>query len=252
MANNDRKGIKGPSSSNQTTADVICDQLDSIAGRIIGGISTSDLTITNAIECAIRDISNKYIDSITMHTNIVAENSEASTSMLTAIAGYLFEEAGIKPDTPFSQLLSKLTKLKSKAVISEPSIDDIPGPESNAILDVIVSGIDSKGLNALTDVLDRLLNDYDAEGLKSLESVVLALSSIQTVADALQKVNFGDFNEKYLDDVKNFVFVLESLSKDYNIDKDTTKLIATNAISTDEITSTIVETELIIKPTISV
>lgn len=206
---------KTPSQSRQETLDNI--------HMIVGQIAEAEDLSNMSLEDIDDKLGKNGIEDVILGIDVMKDSLVTAANMLVAIAGYLLGEKGINEKTAFSQLTGKIQN--TAPIIGNVPIgsgDGVGNPASEGIIDIIISGIDNNGLEALTNLMEVLSADFTTnKNSKELKAFKSSIEILTLIVNELNNIDFSGINKTKLNHIEILNKISGELSESFKLSPNT-------------------------------
>lgn len=199
--------IKTPSKSKQETLDNI--------QMIVGKISESEELTQESVEDIDEKLGKKGLEDLVIGIDILIDKMTLASNMLVAIAGYLFGDKGINTSSNYASLTSKIKNtapIFGDSPIVIPDLDTLSKPADEAFIYFDVTGIDGKGIDALTEMIKELNSNFATTGSESIEAITSSLEILNNVVSVINELDLKSINKNQLNKVVLLSQICETIS----------------------------------------
>ena len=200
--------IKTPSKSKQETLDNI--------QMIVGKISESEELTQESVEDIDEKLGKKGLEDLVIGIDILIDKMTLASNMLVAIAGYLFGDKGINTSANYASLTSKIKNtapIFGDTPIEIPPLDTLSKPADEAFIYFDVTGIDGKGIDALTEMMKELNSNFVVTGSESVEAITSSLLLLNGVVKNINDLELKNINKNQLNKIIMLSQICETVNE---------------------------------------
>jgi hypothetical protein len=139
-----------------------------------------------------------------------------ASNMLVAIAGYLFGDKGINTSANYASLTSKIKNtapIFGDTPIEIPPLDTLSKPADEAFIYFDVTGIDGKGIDALTEMMKELNSNFAVTGSESVEAITSSLLLLNGVIKNINDLDLKNINKNQLNKIIMLSQICETVNE---------------------------------------